>query len=36
MNKGLPRAIFHTKNGILVEVNEHFESLTGFLKEELI
>jgi signal transduction histidine kinase/PAS domain-containing protein len=36
MNKGLPKAIFHTKNGILVEANEQFESLTGFLKEELI
>jgi signal transduction histidine kinase len=36
MKKRLPKAIFHTKNSILVEVNEQFESLTGYLKEELI
>jgi signal transduction histidine kinase len=36
MKKRLPKATFHTKNSILVEVNEQFESLTGYLKEELI
>lgn len=30
------KAIFHTKNSILTEVNDQFENLTGFLMEELI
>lgn len=36
IKKSLPKAIFHTKNSIIVEVNDQFESLTGYLKEELI
>lgn len=29
-------AIFHTKNNIITEVNDEFESLTGYSKEELV
>lgn len=34
--KKSPKAIFHTKNSIITEVNDQFESLTGYSKEELI
>lgn len=34
--KKRPKAIFHTKNSIITEVNDQFESLTGYLKGELI